>query len=113
MKYALSLALLLTACKGEDVSVHVDCIVKSGPQIDCEVKQTKGKSEVEACWDISGSCPNGATLKAERKCQKVKDGGTVTATIPADKITLGGPTCDANPTMTLSNMTINGKAATN
>lgn len=112
MKYALALLLAVAACKGENVKANVDCTVNAGPTIDCVVKQTQGKSEIDVCWDISGSCPNGATLKAERTCQKVKDGGSATVTIPTAKITLGGPTCDANPTVKLENMTINGEKST-
>lgn len=121
MKYAFCLCVFLVACKveckagseGEDVNAKVNCKVNGDVSIDCSVTQDKGKSEIEVCWDFAGSCPNGSTLKAERTCTKVKDGGTSTVTIPKEKITLGGPTCDANPTMTLSNMTINGKPSTN
>ena len=113
MKYAAVAFLFLIACKGEDVKAHVDCVVKEGPQVSCEVKQTQGKSEIEVCWDFAATCPNGATLTAERTCQKVKDDGTVTATTPADKIKLGGPECDANPKATLTHLTINGKDAQN
>jgi hypothetical protein len=119
VKYAFCVCLFLVACKaectvgGEDVSAKVNCKVNNDVSVECVVRQDKGKSEIEVCWDFAGSCPNGSTMKAERTCTKVKDGGTSTVKIPADKITLGGPTCDANPTMTLTNMTINGKPSTN
>jgi len=118
MKYmaaALVLCLpLVTACKGEDVAVHVDCISTAAPAVECEVKQTKGKSEVEACWDFSVTCANGNVVKAPHWCQKVKDGGTVKATIPGDKLT-GMDKCggEGAPTAKLENLTINGKASTN
>ena len=120
MKYvpaALLLALsVATGCKGEEVLVHVDCITTAAPAIECEVKQTKGKSEVEACWDMSVTCGNGAVVKAPRTCQKVKDGSTVKTTIPGDKLT-GFDQCQAGsgggPTAKLENLTLNGKASTN
>ena len=116
MKYALSLALLLsiTACKSEDVSVHIDCETTATPAVECDVKETKGKSEVEACWDFSVTCANGAIVTAARTCQKVGDGKTVHTTIAADKLT-GLDKCggEGKPTGALKNMTINGKASTN
>jgi hypothetical protein len=115
MKFMPALLLLaIVACKGEDVSVHVDCITTAAPAVECEVKQTKGKSEVEACWDFSVTCANGVVVKAPHWCQKVKDGGTVKATIPGDKLD-GVDKCagDGPPTAKLENMTINGKPSTN
>lgn len=119
MKYALCVVLFFVACKAEckmggdeEVNAKVDCKVNQDITVDCSVTQDKGKSEIEVCWDFAGSCPNGSTLKAQRTCQKVKDGGTATVKIPTDKITLAGPTCDANPTMSLTNLTINGKPST-
>jgi len=115
VKYALALVLFtVAACKGEDVSVHIDCITTATPAVECEVKQTKGKSEVEACWDFSVTCANGAVVTAARTCQKVGDGKTVHTTIPTDQLT-GLDKCggEGKPTGTLTNMTINGKASTN
>jgi hypothetical protein len=122
VKYALSFALLLSlaACKaevsvgGEDVKVHIDCETTATPAVECDVKQTKGKSEVEACWDFAVTCANGAVVTAARTCQKVKDGGTAHTTIAADKLT-GLDKCggEGKPTGALTNMTINGKPSTN
>ena len=107
---------LLAGCKGEEVLVHIDCISTAAPAIECNVSQTKGKTEVEACWDVSITCGNGGVVKAPRTCQKVKDGGTVKATITGDKLT-GFDQCQAGsggaPTAKLENMTLNGKASTN
>jgi hypothetical protein len=114
-KYMPALFLLgLVACESEEVAVHVDCISTAAPAVECEVKQTKGKSEVEACWDFSVTCANGGVVKAPHWCQKVKGGATVKATIPGDKLT-GMDTCggDGKPTAKLENMTINGKPSTN
>lgn len=112
MRY-LPLALLVLAACSEHVDVHVDCITTAAPAVECEVKQTKGKSEVEVCWDFSVTCGNGAVVKAPNTCQKVKDGGTVKTTISADKLD-GIDQCggDKPPTGSLTNMTINGKAST-
>ena len=118
MKYMVAAALLCiplaTACKGEEVAVHVDCITTAAPAIECEVKQTKGKSEVEACWEMTVTCANGGIVKAPKWCQKVKDGGTAKTTIPGDKLT-GMEGCGGTgaPTAKLENLTINGKASTN
>jgi hypothetical protein len=104
--------LVLPGC-GEDVSAHVDCVTTAAPAVECDVKQTKGKSEIEVCWDFTVTCANGAVVRAANTCQKVKDGGTAKVTIPADKLD-GVDQCggDRPPTGTLTNMTINGKATT-
>jgi hypothetical protein len=116
MKLLTAVLLVLPVaigCKGEDVSVHVDCITTAAPAIECDVKQTKGKSEVEACWDSSVTCANGNVVKAQRWCQKVKDGATVKTTIPADKLTgIEGCGGDGAPTAKLENLTLNGKPST-
>jgi hypothetical protein len=114
MKQFFSVAfVVLAAGCGEDVSAHVDCITTAAPAVECDVKQTKGKSEIEVCWDFSVTCANGAVVKAPNTCQKVKDGATAKVTIPADKLD-GIDKCggDKPPTGALSNMTINGKAST-
>ena len=84
------------------------------PAVECDVAQTKGKSEVEACWDFSVTCANGAVVTAPRTCQKVGDGKTVHTTIPADKL-VGVDKCggEGKPTGTITNMTINGEKSTN
>jgi hypothetical protein len=112
---ALLVALsFVAACKGEEVAVHVDCITTAAPAVECEVKQTKGKSEIEACWDISVTCANGGVVKAPHWCQKVKDGGTAKTTIPGDKLTgMDGCGGTGAPTAKLENLTLNGKASTN
>jgi hypothetical protein len=114
VKYALAgILLFLVACK-EDVLVHVDCITTATPAVECDVKETKGKAEVEACWEMTVTCANQAVVKAPKWCQKVKDGGTVHTTIPGDKLT-GLDKCGGTgaPTAKLENLTINGHASTN
>jgi hypothetical protein len=98
-------------CKGEDVNVNVDCKTTATPSFVCEVTETKGKSEVDVCWDVSATCANDAVVSAPKTCVKVKDGGKVTETIT--ELT-GFDKCagDHPPTMTLANLTINGKAST-
>lgn len=101
---------MLTACE-EQVSVHVECKTTATPSVECDVAQKMGKSEVEACWDFSVVCANGAEVKAERTCQKVKDGGTAKTTIPAEKLS-GVDKCggEGAPVGKMSGLTINGKA---
>jgi hypothetical protein len=110
---AAGLAFVLAAGCGENVKVEVLCETTAAPAIECDVKQTLGKSEVDVCWDFAVTCANGAVVTAERTCQKVKDGGTARAVVPADKLT-GIEKCggDKPPTGALSNLTINGKPAT-
>ena len=103
--------LAVAACKGEDVSATVNCKVNEGPSIECAVVQTKGKSEIDVCWDFVLECPGGAKLEAERTCQKIKDGGARNVTIPAEKIKITGK-CERDPRGQLFNMTINGKPST-
>lgn len=110
MKLAAALALLLFAGCGEKVNVSVNCITTAAPAVECTVEQTKGKSEVEVCWDFKATCANGAVVTAERTCQRVKDGGTMKTTIPADKLD-GVDKCagDKPPVAVMDNMTIDGK----
>ena len=100
--------LALAGCKGEEVAATVNCKALDGPLVECAVVQTKGKSEIEVCWDFHVDCPGGATLETERTCQKLKDGGARNVTIPAEKIKINGE-CKSDPKPALSNMTINGK----
>ena len=106
---AVFVAGALAACE-EQVSVHVECVTTAAPAVECDVIQKVGKSEVEACWDFSVTCANGAEVKAERTCQKVKDGGTVKTTIPATKLT-GFDKCggDGPPVGKMAGLTLNGK----
>ena len=107
---ALTTLTLAAGCS-EKVNINVSCVTTAAPAVECDVKQTEGKSEVEVCWDFAVTCGNGAVVKASRTCQKVKDGATVKTTIGADKLT-GVENCagDSPPTGKLENMTINGKA---
>ncbi len=100
---------LFAACD-EKVSVSVNCVTTAAPAVECDVTQTVGKSEVEACWDFAVTCANGAEVKAERTCQKVKDGGTVKAVVPAAKLT-GMDKCggDGPPKGSMTGLTLNGK----
>jgi hypothetical protein len=109
MKYAALAVILLAGC-GEKVNVHIDCITTAAPAVECELHQTKGKSEVEVCWDFTATCANGAVVTAANTCAKVKDGGTAKATIPGDKL-VGIDKCggDKPPTAKVENMTLNGK----
>lgn len=111
MKKYLLVVLVLAGCKGEEVAATVNCKVNEGPSIDCAVVQTKGKSEIEVCWDFFVDCPGGAKLEAERTCQKIKDGGARNVNIPAEKIKITGK-CESDPKPQLVNMTINGKEPT-
>src|SRR5688572_30760996 len=104
----LALLALLVGCK-EDVHVKINCVTKAGPAVDCTVEQDKGKSEIDVCWDFSATCPDNIEVKAERTCTKIKDGGTTTVTIPAEKLS-NVDQCKGTPTAKISNMTINGKA---
>ena len=110
MKLApLALVFTLAACT-ERVEVAVNCETTGAPAVECTVKQTKGKGEVEVCWDFTATCENGTVVKPPRTCAKVKDGGEAKATIPADKL----PNVDKcagtkAPTALVDNLTINGK----
>src|SRR5215213_5765062 len=99
-----------TGC-GEDVTVHIGCKTTAAPAVECDVAQTAGKSEVEACWDFAVTCANGGEVKAERTCQKVKDGATTKVVIPAEKLT-GMDKCggDGAPVAKVTGTTINGKS---
>ena len=100
--------LALAGCKGEQVKVEVLCETVQGPAVNCDVKQTEGKSEIEVCWDFSVTCTNGTKVDAPRSCAKVKDGGTTKYVIPGDKL-VGAEKCDGGPKATVTNMTINGE----
>ena len=102
------LAGSITGCS-EEVSVHVACKTTAAPAVECDVVQKIGKSEVDVCWDFAVTCANGGQVKAERTCQKVKDGGTAKAVIPAEKLT-GIATCggEGPPTGQVANITLNG-----
>lgn len=101
-------ALAATGC--ESVNVHVNC--QTTPDaVECTVHQTAGKAEVEACWDFTVTCGNGAKVTAPRTCQKVKDGGTEIVKIPLEKLS-GVDKCAGDaPKAELSNLTIDGKAS--
>ena len=110
--FVLPLALFTAAGCGEEVNVNIHCITVATPAVECNVTQTVGKGEVEACWDFAVECGNGAVVTAPRTCQKVKDGGTEKVTIPGDVLT-GLDKCGGTspPKATVSNLTLNGKAA--
>lgn len=110
MRYCALALLLFAACKSEKVHVNVNCITTAAPAVECDVTQKQGKSEVEVCWDFTATCANGAVVTAARTCQKVKDGGTVKATIPADKLQ-GVEKCggDKPPQASVTNMTLDGE----
>lgn len=107
----VSAATAATGCGNKKVSVDVQCEAKSREAITCDVKQTSGKDEVEACWDVRVDCPNGTVLDAPHTCQKVKGGGSETATIPSSTIENVENCQGGQPKLALSNLTINGKKA--
>jgi hypothetical protein len=97
----------------EEVYVQVNCETVADPAVVCTAKQTKGKAEVEVCWDFIATCGNGTKVEAERACAKVKDGGTVTHRTEAPKLkNVDKCAGNAAPTAIVTNMTINGKAST-
>ena len=106
---ALAGGLLAAGCSG-DVSVHVACVSTAAPAVECEVEERVGKLEVEVCWDFAITCANGGVVKAERTCQKVKDGGKARVVIPVEKLT-GFDTCggEGAPRAEVTNITLNGK----
>ena len=112
-RWLLVVTLAVTACKGEDVKVHVGCETVAGPAVECTVTQTAGKSEVEVCWDFSVECGNGVVVTAPNTCQMVKDGGTGKATIPGDKLNrLAECASDgAKPKAKVTHLTIEGKTS--
>jgi len=105
------LVLTLTGCKHEEVAALVNCQVKEGPAVECALKQTKGTSEMDVCFDFSVTCKNGATLEVEHVCQKLKNRGARNVTVPDDKIKISGA-CEGDANGAVTNMTINGKAPT-
>lgn len=112
MKKALVAILLIVSACGRD-KVNVNCATNE-TTVECAVQQVQGKDEVEACWDFAITCANNTVVKAPRMCTKVRGGGTETATISADKL-IGMDKCGGtgSPTAAMSNLTINGKPATN
>jgi hypothetical protein len=108
MRTLLVLVIVLAGCT-EEVNVAVNCITTDKPSVECDVEQTKGKAEVEACWDFQITCGNGAVVKAPNACQKIGGGGKVKHITPGDKL-VGLDKCGGtNPKAVLSNMTIDGK----
>ncbi len=91
-----------SACKGTEVSAHVNCKVNEDTSVACTIEQTKGKAEIEVCWDFKVTCKNGATLEALGTCGNVKDGQTTELTIGADKVKMEG-TCDSEPKAVIDN----------
>ena len=110
----LSIIATAAACGGEKTKLgaKVDCQVPTRESVECEVKQTEGKKEIEVCWDFSIECANGAKLTAPNTCQKVKDGGSEKVSIPRSAIE-NADSCGGNgpPTAKVANLTIDGKKA--
>ena len=110
MIMGLLLGGAVTGCS-EQVSVHLACVTTAAPAVECDVVQNVGKMEVEACWDFSMVCANGGEVKAERTCQKVKDGAAAKAVIPVEKLT-GLDKCGEGAgqrTSKVTGITLNGK----
>jgi hypothetical protein len=99
----------LAGC-GERVKIDVECKSTPDSSLDCTLTETKGKAEAEACWDVSIKCKNGTVVSSPRSCTKVKDGGTAHYVIDKAKLT-NLDKCDGGTTMTMENMTIDGKKA--
>jgi hypothetical protein len=100
-------SVALVGCT-EQVKVNIQCAT-TDTGVNCDLTQTVGKTEVEACWDFTITCGNGAVVKAPRMCQKVKDGGTAKAAMPKDKL-IGIEKCGGvNPSAVMTNLTIDGK----
>lgn len=107
----LALATVAAGCGGKKLSVDVTCDPVSRERVVCDVKQTAGTDEVEACWDITADCPNGTVVTGPRTCQKVKGGGVEKTSIPSSSFE-GVEDCQGGkPKLALSNLTINGKKA--
>lgn len=112
MRFVVLVLLLVAACEVKVTTptrVDVNCETAS-TGVECTVKQTEGTSEAEACWDFVVMCENG-TVKTPRMCAKVKDGGTVKASTPRDKL-IGIDTCTGDPAKTTAkaeNLTIDGR----
>jgi hypothetical protein len=115
MKPSFASLLLLTGLLGgcsEQVNVTVNCVTTAAPAVECEVTQTKGKAEVEVCWDFTATCENGVVVKTHA-CQKVKDGGSAKTTIPADKLPDVDKCAGSKPPVAkVDNLTLNGKPPT-
>jgi hypothetical protein len=94
--------LWLGGC-GEKVSATVNCVTVDGPAVRCAVQQTLGRSEVEVCWDFAVECANGTRVVPPRSCTRVKDGGSSSYVIGADKLA-GAERCDKDPRATVSNV---------
>jgi len=109
--FSMCVVLAVTAGCGKKLSVQVDCEAKTREAITCDVKQTSGKDEVEACWDIRADCPNGAVVTGPRTCQKVKGGGAEVATIPTSSMENAENCQGGKPKLALTNLTLNGKKA--
>lgn len=99
----------MTACK-EQVNVDVRCKTTAESTIECDVQQTVGTAEVDACWDLKITCENGAIVTTPRNCQKVKDGKTEKYTVTKDKL-IGVAQCggSAPPKMEMLKMSLNGE----
>ncbi|MFN0250675.1 MAG: hypothetical protein ACKV2T_27595 [Kofleriaceae bacterium] len=111
MKHFLFVTLVLVASAGcEKVESKVLCEIKQGPSVECAVTQTKGKAEIEVCWNYKAECANKATLSAPKMCAKVKDGGSTTTTASGDKLVISGA-CEGGITGAVTDLTINGDAA--
>jgi len=108
LSFVCAAAYMLLGC-GEKVNVEVHCKTTTGSTISCDVVQTAGKAEIEACWDLKVTCGNGAIVTTPRNCQKVKDGKTETYVVPKDKL-IGLEACggDKAPTMELLKLTLDG-----
>jgi hypothetical protein len=111
MKHIVFVMLVVIASAGcEKVESSVHCEIKQGPNVECIVKQTKGKAEIEVCWNYKAECANKSTLSAPKMCAKVKDGGSATTTASGDKLTISGP-CEGEVTGAVTDLTINGDKA--
>lgn len=112
MKILCASALILafaasSGCKTQ-VAATVECKVSDGPKVECSILQTKGKAEIEVCWDFNVACANGSTLNATNHCGIVKDGGTKSVTIATSELVIEG-NCEGDTTAEVVNVKLKAK----
>jgi hypothetical protein len=100
----------MSAGKGEDVKVSVNCATAADLAVDCELNQTAGTAEVEVCFDFSVTCANGAVVKAPRSCGAAAGGKISKLRIPGDKL-VGMDKCggDGAPKAVVENIVVKAK----
>jgi hypothetical protein len=100
MRSLLVVVIVVSLWGCESPLAEVHCVTTAVPSVECEVSQTRGKAEVEVCWEFEAECENGAIVTAERICQRVKDGGKAKAVISAGQLTGIEDCAGSNPPAT-------------